>query len=229
MKNSSMISLLLALSLSSALAPSCSDDDGTGMTLADYLSQSGQMACQMALECCTSYELGELYNAVTEAEVQACADQPADVSDAVEALYQDSLDNGWIEFDPDLAADCLAVYEIMTCEQFAQPGGIYDGLCEHPLVPQQNAGDPCKQGYECVTGYCDGGSMMSEGVCGEPPQAGEECSTSCAEGFWCDFGTCEEQLADGEPCFSGLECLSGYCFAPEGETDPTCGILCDGK
>jgi hypothetical protein len=105
---------------------------------------------------------------------------------------------------------------------------VGDRICDDPIVPQQGPGDPCNQGWECTTDHCEGGSMMSEGTCGPLPGAGEDCSVTCAEGYYCDFHTCEPILTDGESCHSHRDCSSGFCFTPTGGTENTCGVMCDG-
>jgi hypothetical protein len=105
---------------------------------------------------------------------------------------------------------------------------VGDEICDSPVVPLQGPGDTCNQGYECTTGFCDGGSMMSEGTCAAPPGDGEDCSVTCAEGYYCDFHTCAPLLSDDDPCSFHRDCDSGFCFTPAGGTEDVCGVMCDG-
>jgi len=198
------------------------EKESTG-SMADYFSRMQQLDCQKALECCTTYELGERYSRPAS-DIEICAEIPQDVSALVNLMYQPSVDAGHIVFDSGLADACLADYDFLTCTGYAALGPG-ESPCASPLVPQQDPGDPCTQGFECTTGYCDDTSM----TCAELPGGGEDCDLACAEGFYCDIThTCLAVLADGEECFSYSDCASGACFTPEGGSGDVCGVMCDG-
>jgi len=218
---------IIAIFVLATVAAGCSEDKDPIEALADYYSRTQQIGCQLALECCTESELPQLYD-VTVEQIHTCAEIPQDVSEAMEVLYGDALDSGRLKFDAGRADACLEVWESLTCAQWAQPGSVVGNLCDDPFIPQQGPGEPCNQSYECTTGSCEGGSMMTEGTCGTPPGAGEECSVTCVEGYYCLFSTCEPMLDDGESCSSHRECTSGFCFTPDGGTEDACGVMCDG-
>jgi hypothetical protein len=207
----------------------CSKDKDPVAALADYESRTQQIVCQLALECCTDDEIPQ-WTTMPMEMLTTCAEVPQDVSEAVERLYGPALDAGHVRFDQGRADACIDAWESLTCAGYAAAGGVGDNICDDPHVPLQGPGDPCNQGWECTTGFCEGGSMMTEGTCGTPPGAGEECSITCAEGYYCSiFDTCEPLVSDGEPCGFHRDCESGFCFTPESGTEDVCGVMCDGR
>jgi len=195
--------------------------------LADYESRGSKIVCQLILECCTESEIPQWVDMPMES-LTACAEEPLDSTEAVERLYGPALEAGRVRFDQGRANACVAAWESLSCAEYAAAGGSGGAICDTPLVPQQGPGDPCNQGYECTTGFCEGGSMMTEGACGPLPGQGEECSSLCAEGYYCDFGTCEPILTDGQACFFHRDCETGFCFTPENGAEDVCGVMCDG-
>jgi hypothetical protein len=208
----------------------CGGGGESGMTLADYMSQAQQIECQKAIECCTTYEIGEKYPNGTLADVQRCADVPQDMSALIDILFKHSIDSGYVVFDANRAANCLDSLEALTCAQYSVLVDLIAGSCNSPLVPQQDTGEPCRSDLDCLSGYCEGASLTTDGVCGAAaPGNGEQCDLTCAEGYFCEFHTCAPILADGETCGTSDECQSMACFTPEGETDAVCGVWCDGQ
>ncbi len=147
----------------------------------------------------------------------------APIADGFGGLYYGSC-------DPTAAFCC--VDDGGGCDPYPLPGDV--GTC----VPASGVGESCSSlpplqlcqtGLDCVGGRCEALSEEALGI-------GDACYDSgtftllgdCADS-WCDLfgsGVCEPLKADEEACWSGEECLSGYC-------DPatsTCAVdeTCDG-
>jgi hypothetical protein len=71
------------------------------------------------------------------------------------------------------------------------------------------AGGPCgTSGGGCQFGLvCDAATMS----CASPPAIGQPCQFQCADGAYCDAGTCAAVKPDGQMCVGDDECVSDYC------------------
>jgi hypothetical protein len=130
---------------------------------------------------------------------------------------------------------CMVVVELVAkvegepCDlqtDRCEPGTACLASADDPTGPASclrlpGAGEPCTVG--CDVGLsCDFADGGTERVCKAPPTEGQPCGSlpyECAEGLWCDAGTCTLALAEGQPCF-GDDDACGVGFA--------CGEAVDG-
>lgn len=145
------------------------------------------------------------------------------IADGFGGLYYGSC-------DPSEAFCCIDAGT--GCSPYPVPGDVGDCVPASGLGEACDALPPmqlCETGLECIEGRC-------EAISYEALALGEACYDSSnfsllglCEDSWCDlFGSaaCEPLKADGDACFGGEECVSGYC-------DPaslTCAVddTCDG-
>jgi hypothetical protein len=105
-----------------------------------------------------------------------------------------------------------------TCQRYRPAGeGVAAGASGDACVASCTTLEDChvdaKAGEQVACLSSDGLGCYNY-VCEPLPKLGEACQLvglPCENGGYCDFGTCEKQLADGEPCSGRDECLSGDC------------------
>ncbi len=125
------------------------------------------------------------------------------------------------ECDPNGELSC--VREAPCVEDGASSLG---GICRK-LAVARSVGDECglvgTDFVECSSAHgltCD--EVTSLCVAAVEAGIGESCvDIDCAAGLTCDYPTCVAQLADGQPCDNRSDCLSGFCFGPDGSS--VCG------
>lgn len=238
---------VLSLGLAMVLSTGCGDDDrrggggggGAPVPLSSLAQELAESSCAKMFECCTEAEIMMQFEGIdpppsTEAE---CATTLAGFLTIGTATWMESVSAGRLAYHDDLAGDCLAVVDALTCDAYAgglteEPAGAM--ACDQMLEPLVADGGACSQNLECINGYCEGATSDSDGVCTVLPELGEECDFDCAEGLYCEFGspsTCVAEKADGAECTRDDECENDCVGAdPSMGTAGTCGTeaLCGG-
>lgn len=146
-----------------------------------------------------------------------------------------------VRYDEARAAECVAQYAAMSCEDFARerPLRVRDMRSCSPFVGTRATGDVCEYDQQCVTGYCVFAKPGSDKTCEPLPTNGETCSSGrCADGLFCHFAAnvCEPALSLGDECTYDAACTSGLCSFDLSEDARTgyCSVadgrlLCDGQ
>ncbi|MFW5968142.1 MAG: hypothetical protein ACOCV2_11520 [Persicimonas sp.] len=227
-----------------ALVAGCSDEESDNNTdsnneAAEPMSQEeftqawGEVLCARAFDCCDEDQL-ETFLAQEEIEEDVETEEecvPKMVAKTEEGLeiYEESLDEGRIEFNEDEAGECIAWAKEQDCT-----GGIYlqvedlPEACMDYVTGTLEVDEECYDLGECRDGTCVGYETNSDGETNSPGTCeplGEEDGDTCygletCEGdLYCDMGgdeeegTCREPAAAGESC-EEVECeWNSYCNA----------------
>lgn len=110
---------------------------------------------------------------------------------------------------------------VETCPRSYDPA---EELATRELVsPTKQAGDLCQNTWDCTTTFC------KSGVCANPLPSGSSCAAGepCQSGLRCITGTCSVLQPDGALCATGTECISGACGGGKCVVSPT--YTCDGQ
>lgn len=208
------------------LAVGCGGDDGGGggggnLGLDQLGPELGESTCAKIFDCCSETEVMDMFEGIdppitSPAECEQF--YAAFVAGFLTGPAQDAIDRGTLVYRGDLAADCLAAFDALTCEDlqtFSDPP--VDG-CEAIFEGQLADDAECVTDLECASGFCDGDSLNGDpGVCRTRPGDGDPCDTfDCEDGFFCDTsgtgsGTCVPALADGAECTFDGDCQSDNC------------------
>jgi hypothetical protein len=225
----------------------CSSDDsgggGNGSIAVENLGLELAVAsCAQQFGCCTDAEIMAQYMGITfegqpiETEAQ-CVDFANAVFTSFGVMaYQSSIAMGRAEYDGEAAADCVALIEDLSCEQYGARQLPASG-CTPWILPKVADGGACTQDYECLSDNCVGertplGEPSTDGACMPMPTEGQDCDDNCATGLYCDSDldgtTCKPLVTNGGDCTFDDDCASDYC---DDATD-TCAarpLTCDGR
>ena len=124
--------------------------------------------------------------------------------------YEDlvaEVEMGWLEYDGAAAQACHERFDAAPCEFgfFLFTPTIHQLLarCGGVLTGQQDEGEPCRNGLDCVAGlFCQRAPDVCQGVCEPLAGLGEACSAElpCDPELACRDGMCREHLVAGDPC-----------------------------
>ncbi len=233
-----------------ALLVGCAGDDSGGggpIAIEDLGMRLGDVSCQKMFECCTDAEIMKQFMNITymgqpiSTEDQCVAYTVAFFNGLALPQWQASIAAGRMEYDANAAGDCVAASASLSCADYgALSSGNANtslaGTCRPFLIPKVANDGACSHDDECTSGNCVTTSSSMDGTCKPMPAAGEACSGSCVDGYYCGFAsgqtteTCIAVEANGTQCTSSDECMSGYCdstVAPR-----VCGtqaLTCDGR
>ena len=104
------------------------------------------------------------------------------------------------------SGSCRAIPHLgEPCESFcAEAGAICDsGTCVEAGV----RGDACTSSAQCSVYY-----ECIDGACATFPALGMPCTSRCADGAWCNSGTCEAQKPLSADCLRNDECQTHFCL-----------------
>jgi hypothetical protein len=223
---------LIALPLFAALPMACSSG---GPSVDELGSEFAKASCAKFYSCCDSQEQAELGTLLGFKNEGEC-------TFTFTALWNTSTEPaikaGTIKYDSGKGDACLDAVRALRCDQF---GGGLDlsgaaSACDGVLTGTLAVGAPCKVDDECVSGSCQIDVGQDKGVCEKVAGAGEACTTSCIDGYTCQYNAegelvCTALKADGQPCQSSNECKSDDCQGASGGTPGMCAAntTCDGK
>jgi hypothetical protein len=116
---------------------------------------------------------------------------------------------------------CADAYANASCERlFADSTPI--PACDGVFTGTLPADSPCAANAQCASAECVARTPDGCGVCSTEGVAGDDCTidtVTCAEGLFCDAaGSCEANLALGQPCVDG-----DVCAGANGCVAGTCG------
>jgi hypothetical protein len=215
--------------LSFVVLAACGGGGSGTVALADFPAEYGAVYCAKAVECCTTAELEEQVLSSSEEECNQVF--VGLLGTLLLPVLEDGVEQGRLIYHGDRIGDCIDALDAMSCDDFnsALSGSGFTG-CDDPFEPLVDVDGECGTDADCISGYCSGDSTDLEGnftygVCAVAPTAGQPCDDfHCADGAWCDSGTCAEPQADGAACSSRDSCASGAC------NEGTCGdsTVCDG-
>ncbi len=141
----------------------------------------------------------------------------------------EAVADGRRSLDVAQARECLAQARAL---RLSMPGyqlrasadwrALRDGVCAGFSVGLRSAGQSCVDDWDCAAGlgcHSDAPTVAGSKTCSPRAALGEPCNLEyhrCVAGAYCDAGadhagTCRAQLAAGQPCATGEECLSGIC------------------
>lgn len=209
---------VVALLLASSLA-ACGDDRTAGggpITEDNAASRIAAAGCAAAYRCCTP---GSEVDRFLHIEATSEADCRTQFTARLEAQYADLapiIAAGDVAFDAEAASRCVSDFGSIACgrpllrdESFDACSAVYSGM--------KSIGEPCTDTAECeqlVDGelYCD--DTAGECALGyRTVGVGQACEGAivCAEGGYCDAGTCVASRAVGATCASATECATNIC------------------
>lgn len=148
------------------------------------------------------------------------------------ALAEDSVAAGRVDYDPVMAAMCVREITIDCRSNTLQ---ITDDACDLMFDGRIPDGEDCYDSIECSpTSRCDG-ACPGAGTCVRDPQLAEPCNSRCGKGLYCDRGTsrCAELLEAGDTCTQDGQCTTHTCDRTCQEPrlpgmGESCGLLCAG-
>lgn len=227
----------------------CGGGSGGGIAIDNLGTEMSEATCAKVFDCCNQAEIMEEFEGVTvggqpiTTEAQCVQFTSALFTGFLVQAYKDSIAKGRIEYDGAAASACIAAIEAASCSDYsmemsmdAPPG------CEAFVVPLVAEGGGCTQDYECMTGHCDGATVIpgepgSDGMCKPLAAIGQECRfDGCVDGAFCEFDSamgkqiCKAKKPDGQPCSSAEECASDGCSG-DSQNPGTCEApapRCDG-
>src|SRR5262245_48463220 len=167
---------------------------GGDVTVSTYVQRSIDLVCEKSFECCDSTEIMArfgFFNVTTEAQCKSTLGAFANIG--VNDLNA-SISAGRIKFDGDAASACLALFEGLSCAEFSSTDSEQMAVaagCTNPIQGQVANGGACSDDDECVSENCVGASddPPTDGMCEALPDAGAECDSDCAPGYYCQFGS----------------------------------------
>ncbi len=164
----------------------------------------------------------------------------------------DAVDDGRVEYHPELMPACLDAVETRACSSLTMRE---IPACEAAVTCTASEGEPCELNDECEGSLICETSAACPGECVERYSAGVACSADddCADGLVCSSLTahCVKPVELGQPCEGGVEaqCAGGsFCagsdvskmqtgtcaplsavkLGPAGAAcDPSAGVLCE--
>lgn len=230
-----------------ALLVGCGGTDSGPIAIEDLGMRLGDVSCQKVFECCTDAEIMKQFMNITfmnqpiTTEDQCVAYTSAFFNGLALPQWQASIAAGRMAYDANAAGDCVAASESLSCADYAALSSgtgntSLAGTCRPFLIPKVANDGACSQDQECTSDNCVKTSSSMDGTCKVKPGAGEACSGSCVDGYYCGFAsgqtseTCIALAANGTQCAASDECTSGYCDATV--SPKVCGTqaaTCDGR
>jgi len=198
----------------------------------DWVRAFSEARCERLFACCTAEERAAWLSTTGSppATAEECVEEAVST---IEDLFGDRERDPRVRYDADAAGRCSAAIASLTCDELY---GVYGDrgfeleACDAIFVPTVEDGAACAASGQCLSGYCARDRVDEEGVCGDPPRAGEPCELgTCADGLFCDLESrlCRTQRADGEPCRFDDDCVHD-CVGREDlfsiESRGTCGV-----
>ena len=193
-----------------------------------------QTVCTAAYRCCTLAQLVKNDNAGADAGAgvdcttdstpceQACEADTAARFRSQLSTVQSSVDAKRAIYQQDKVDACLQTIRSSTCDTLNMTNHLA-GVpgCDSFVTPLVAVGGDCTQSYECVGGWCNGGTCTAFMTVGQPCPSGGQ---SCASGLTCDTNgtsssaddTCVQPGATGATCTDPLQCQSLNCSSSGG-------------
>jgi hypothetical protein len=179
--------------------------------------------CDRAFNCCTIDERAEILFLGLDSKYECRTFTSIFFGLALATIHMDVLE-GRVEVDVAKLSACMDAFAGLGCAEFAKgaefdcPGGIKGLVAD---------GQPCGQDTHCKSTFCDEQAGSDMGTCAPLPGAGAACTSSCAEGFYCETATCVAKKPVGAACSASGECAEGRCYADAMGME-TCALICDG-
>ena len=213
---SSLITLVLSIA-------ACGGDGGGGdsISLDELGAELGASSCAKIFECCSESELMEMFEGIDPpiTTVEECEQfYAAFIGGLLLGPAREAVDRGTLVYNADLAGDCIAAFDSLSCDEVESAmDPTFEG-CENIFEGQLANEESCVTDLECQSGFCDGDSLDGDpGVCKAVPGEGEPCeSFECADGTYCEnsgsgSGVCTATKPDGAECTFDDECQSESC------------------
>jgi hypothetical protein len=240
---------LVVCALLVGCAGGCAGDDSGGGPIAieDLGMRLADVSCQKTFDCCTDAEIMKQFMDITymnqpiTTEQECVAFTAGFFNGLALPQWQASIAAGRMEYDASAAGECVSASASLSCADYAALSSgagttSLAGTCQPFLIPKVANDGACSQDDECTSANCVTTSSSMDGACKPIPGAGEACSGSCADGYYCGFAggqtmeTCIALAANGTQCTLSDECTSGYCDATASPN--VCGTkaaTCDGR
>lgn len=190
-------------------------------TLETAAAQYAKAQCSRIFECCEPSERQELGAGEMASEIDCLRTYGTSAAIGFISLHNASV-AGDIAVEPDALFGCLEKLGSQSCLEF---GKRTDFACPDGVVGLLEAGDACANDVQCASLYC-AEAPSGQSACAELPGALSPCDGRCADGFYCDEGSCAPQKPAFAPCDTDNECAEGGCYGPSGAK--TCSLICTG-
>lgn len=207
-----LFSCLLASSLASLLASSCSGG------VVSLCAERARLSCELAFACCSPEERSFFVRDLYVDDEDECVERATAICTLSGAAIDDSVALGRTAFNDVQAEECLATLRAAAeaCDvASAQRAQL---LCDDVTQGTVTDGGDCAFSSECrAGGTCDLESPPEVddalhaplGACVEPPAQGDECPEGvCATGLFCQNNRCDVLPGEGDPC--NVECVPGF-------------------
>jgi hypothetical protein len=171
-----------------------------GLPLSNTALSFATAACDRIFDCCSPEERGMLVAGMTE---QDCTDAFQASIELDVAEYSAAILANRAIYDGVMFQTCLDDYGSRDCQVLRESEKIQ---CFDAVRPNVMFAGSCGAHFECVEGYCDGGSGSAR-----------------------PDGTCAQRKPNGAVCLEPEECESGHCDVIAGCADaPPPAGLCRG-
>jgi hypothetical protein len=178
--------------------------------------------CGRIFDCCTTEEQAALLFPGLDTEPECRGLFASFLGLALVGIHDDAAE-GRVSVDAAKLAACVDAYEAIGCAEYAK-GAKFE--CPDAIKGLVAEGQTCTENRQCVSTYCYKPGAQSMGSCAALPGAGAACTGTCAEGLYCETGTCTTKKSVGAACTASGECAESRCFGPAGMK--TCTLICDG-
>jgi len=213
--------LAITLVVSSSLY-GCSCGGAGGTRVDDFPAEAAKTVCTKVYACCTAAEAMPTNFGPDQPGCEAKVKMGTFDVDTVKR----SVTAGRLVYHSDKAADCLAQYAALTCEQLKTNATATPAACDGLTEPKVAPGGACSTDRECIGGTCDGEGIGTDGVCVSFLTESSSCADGgvCGSGLYCGGGACRKTLADGTACAGNFECTTGGCNGRDAGVAGTCGL-----
>lgn len=194
----------------------------SGSPLGQLRTEHAKLFCAHAYSCCNMSERAQKFDDLDISptnEAECVAEIKPIYESEVFSKIEASLSEGRQSYDGTKAAAC---YESLKGRCDVALANIFEvePACNSLFVGFVADGGECTMNNDCAgaTSYCADVSNNWTGTCTIVPKEGEPCPYSnCADGLICASGPMDNvclkrnSKADGQICYSYVECVSDYC------------------
>ncbi|OGQ90439.1 MAG: hypothetical protein A2289_25450 [Deltaproteobacteria bacterium RIFOXYA12_FULL_58_15] len=203
----------------------CVKDDGAKIvTFDEGIAAIARKYCVLALGCCADGIPGP------DGPITNQASCEAEMKNMMTGNSVHPDVNPRVVYDAKIAMQCfeaiIADIDAATCNSIEplMTDGPQHESCDQMTKGKQQAGQECDGYDECADNLtCDcqwEGDQQTCTTCRRTVGADANCSVDwCADGLYCDSGTCKAQLPPGQPCTDGQQCTT-YCDFGTGKCAP---------
>jgi len=220
---------LLCLSIIWVACFTACGDDGVDISSSagNVCSEIAEVACHNLYQCCSEGEIEDFLGVSDPRTEQQCREDVRRLCDRSIARVDAAIEAKRARFDSETMNNCLQalVAPSGTCATVESVLPWAESCMDSAWVGLVADGSQCFGTFECssTNSVCAPNQM-----CTARPTAGQPCgAVACADGHFCQAGTCRLQLDEGQPCSSEIQCLDEL-FCDFAAAPSSCTAVRDG-